>query len=102
MPLWKIEPCAVATDSRWMDFPIWADVVVRAASPAQARLVAAGMEKSRLDDGVTVGNETLEFRSGFEDEKLYQVRELRHLSGTPQDGPEEVVSARQARPAGRV
>lgn len=102
MTLWRIEPCAVATDSRWMDFPIWADVVVRAPSAAQARLVAAGMEAQRLDDHTPVGNETLEFRSGFEDEKLYQVRQLRHLSGTPQDGPEEVVSAREARPAGRV
>jgi hypothetical protein len=102
MTLWRIEPCAVAADSRWMDFPIWADVVVRAPSAARARLVAAGMEAGELDDGVTVGNETLEFRSGFEDETLYRVSRLRHFSGTSQDGPDEVVVARQARPAGRV
>ena len=102
MTLWKIEPIAVAADSRWMDFPIWADVIVRAPSAARARLVAAAMEARELADSTPVGNETLTFRSGFEDEKLYQVRELRHLSGTPQEGPEEVISARQARPAGRV
>ena len=102
MTLWKIEPIAVAADSRWMDFPIWADVIVRAPSAARARLVAAAMEARELADSTPVGNETLTFRSGFEDEKLYRVRELRHLSGTPQEGPEEVISARQARPAGRV
>jgi hypothetical protein len=102
MPLWRIEPCAVATDSRWMDFPIWSDVVVRAASPAQARLVAGAMDAWLHNDQTPVGNETLEFRSGFEDEKLYRVSQLRRLSGTPLEGPDEVIVARQARPAGRV
>jgi hypothetical protein len=85
-----------------MDFPIWTDVVVRAASPARARLVAAGMDAGLHNEQVPVGNETLEFRSGFEDEKLYRVSELRRLSGTPLEGPDEVVVARQARPAARV
>lgn len=102
MKLWRIEPCAVASDSRWMDFPIWTDVVVRASSPARARLVAAEMEAQLLGDQTPVGNETLKFRSGFEDEKLYQVSELRRLSGTPLEGPEEVVIARQAHPAARM
>jgi hypothetical protein len=102
MPLWRIEPCAVATDSRWMDFPIWTDVVVRAPSPARARLVAAEMDAWLHNEQVPVGNETLEFRSGFEDEKLYRVSELRRLSGTPLAGPDEVIIARQARPAARV
>src|SRR3546814_4016277 len=44
MPLWAIEAIAVSEDSRWQDFPIWAEVVVRAPTPAQARLVAAAME----------------------------------------------------------
>lgn len=98
MPLWSIEASAVAEDSRWLDFPIWADVVVRASSPAQARLVAAAMEAGEIGDATTQGNETLAFRSAFQDEKLYQVRRV-ELSGTPDDGPEAVLSARLARPA---
>src|SRR3546814_12810918 len=97
MPLWAIEAIAVSEDSRWQDFPIWAEVVVRAPTPAQARLVAAAMEGGQIADPTTVGNETLAFRSGFQDEKLYQVRQV-HLPGTSDDGPDEVLSARQARP----
>ncbi|MGF1593996.1 MAG: hypothetical protein ACFCUW_11985 [Kiloniellaceae bacterium] len=102
MALWSIEACAVAEDSRWMDFPIWADVVVRAPTAALARRTAAGMEAALLDDGIPPGNETPAFRSAFTDEKLYRVRRLRHLPGCPQEGPWEVISARQARAAGRV
>lgn len=98
MPLWSLEASAVAEDSRWQDFPIWADVVVRAVSPAQARLLAAVMEAGEIGDATTQGNETLSFRSAFQDEKLYQVRRV-HLTGTPDDGPNGVLSARLARPA---
>ena len=101
MPLWSIEASAVAEDSRWLDFPIWAEVLVRAPSPAQARLVAAAMEAQEIGDPTTVGNETLPFRSGFQDEKLYRVRQV-HLAGTPEDGPAEVLHARPARPPART
>src|SRR3546814_5224646 len=90
MPLWAIEAIAVSEDSRWQDFPIWAEVVVRAPTPAQARLVAAAMEGGQIADPTTVGNETLAFRSGFQDEKLYQVRQV-HLTGTSDDGPDAVL-----------
>jgi hypothetical protein len=101
MALWSLEASAVADDSRWLDFPIWADVVVRAPTAAQARLVAARMEAGVIGDPTTQGNETLPFRSGFQDEKLYQVRQV-HLTDTSEDGPDEVLSARQARPPGRT
>lgn len=101
MPLWSIEPAAVAEDSRWLDFPIWAEVLVRAPSPAQARLVAAAMEAELIGDPTTVGNETLSFRSGFQDEKLYRVREV-HLMDMPEDGPAAVVRARPARRPSRT
>lgn len=101
MPLWSIEASAVAEDSRWLDFPIWTDVVVRAPTAAQARLLAAAMEAAEIGDPTTVGNETLAFRSGFQDEKLYHVRQV-HPAGTPEDGPDAVLSARQARPPART
>lgn len=102
MALWRIEACAAAEDTRWLDFPIWADVVVRAPTAAQARLVAAGLEEGVIGDETPTGNESLIFRSGFQDEKLYHVRRLRHFSGAAEEGPSEVVSARQARPASRT
>lgn len=101
MALWSLEASAVAEDTRWLDLPIWADVVVRAPSAAQARLVAAAMEAAAIGDPTTQGNETLTFRSGFQDEKLYRVRQV-HLTDVPEDGPEAVLSARQARPAHRT
>jgi hypothetical protein len=101
MALWALEASAVAEDTRWLDFPIWTDVVVRAPTAAQARLVAAAMEAAEIGDPTTAGNETLSFRSGFQDEKLYQVRRI-HLSDTPEEGPPAVLSARQARPPART
>src|SRR3546814_18190317 len=74
--------------------------MLRAPTPAQARRVAAAMEGGQIADPTPVGNETLAFRSGFQDEKLYQVRQV-HLTGTSDDGPAEVLSARTARPASR-
>jgi hypothetical protein len=101
MALWSLDASAVAEDSRWLDFPIWADVVVRAPTAAQARLVAAAMEAAEIGDPTTVGNETLSFRSAFQDEKLYRVRQV-HLTDIPEDGPDAVLSARQARPPART
>src|SRR3546814_17362320 len=68
MSLWTIDASAVAEDSRWQDFPIWAGVVVRAPTAAQARLVAAALDAKEIADPTTVGNETLAFLSGFQDE----------------------------------
>src|SRR3546814_15382985 len=39
MPLWAIEAIAVSEDSRWQDFPIWAEVVVRAPTRSEERRV---------------------------------------------------------------
>src|SRR3546814_2487885 len=61
MPLWAIEAIAVSEDSRWQDFPIWAEVVVRAPTPAQARLVAAAMEGGQIAD--QIGRDTSELQS---------------------------------------
>lgn len=97
MSLWMIEPVAASGDSRWLDFPHWAEVAVRAPTAAEARLVAGKMEKNLFADSTPVGNETHSFRSGFEDEKLYRVRRLRsdELPEAAPEGPPEVLHARQ-------
>lgn len=98
MSLWMIEPVAPAEDSRWLDFPHWAEVAVRAPTAAEARLVAGRMEWRLTADAVPVGNESHSFRSGFEDEKLYWVRRLEpgELPEATPEGPPEVLHARAA------
>jgi hypothetical protein len=98
MRLWMIEPVAGRADTRWLDHPPWAEVVVRAQTAAQARLAAAEMEAGLVADSTPVGNESLEFRSGFEDEKLYRVRPLdpREVPDVSPQGPQEVLRATRA------
>ncbi|KZD06355.1 hypothetical protein [Oceanibaculum pacificum] len=94
MPLWKIVPTAAPDDSRWLDFPRWREVVVRADTPAQAVLLAAEALGRRPDQ---VGNESPSNMTGLEDEKLYAVQRLEAddtpggapgiVRATPADGP---------------
>lgn len=95
MTLWIITPTAAPGDTRWLESPIWTEVVVRAPSAIRARRAAAEMEAQMMADSTTVGNETLAFRSAFEDEKLYQVRPLQPGDAPEHqaEGPEAVLSA---------
>lgn len=95
MTLWLITPSAGSEDTRWLDFPIWTEVVVRAPSAARARLLAAQMEAEMTADVPPPGNESLAFRSAFEDEKLYRVRQLNPSDAPEHDpeGAERVLSA---------
>lgn len=100
MILWKIEPVAQRGDPRWLDHPVWEEVVVRAPTAAEARVLAAGLERREQPEGRSLGNESQSFSSGFEDEKLYGVRRIdpvgKEREGDPEEGPPEVVSARKA------
>lgn len=93
MPLWRIEPVADSSDSRWLDHEIWREVVVRASSPAMARLLAADLERRGTAETAPAGNESLSFQSAFEDEKLYRVSQVdpAELPDIPDAGPDEVV-----------
>ncbi|WP_193369720.1 hypothetical protein [Pelagibius marinus] len=95
MTLWLITPSARYGDSRWLDHPIWLEVIVRAPSAARARLLAAKMEAGQIADATPVGNETHTFHSAFQDEKLYQVRQLNpgDAQGHDPEGEERVLSA---------
>jgi hypothetical protein len=74
MPVWRLVPAAAASDPRWQDRTIWAEVIVRADTAAEARLQAAQLEYDPT--APPVGNESLGFRSGFDDEKLYSVLQI--------------------------
>ena len=74
MPLWRLLPVADPDDSRWLDHPVWREVLVRAPSAAFARQAAGALERDL--EAAPAGNECPSFKSAFEDEKLYQVIRL--------------------------
>lgn len=85
MALWRLRPVAEAQDPWWQNRRIWREAVVRAASPAEARLVAATLEADPTEP--LSGNESPDFRSGFLDEKLYRVDRLDRVDDAPEAGP---------------
>jgi hypothetical protein len=92
MALWRLSPVAEADDASWQNRRIWLEVVVRANSPADARLIAAKLEIDPCEP--PLGNESPSFRSGFLDEKLYRVD---HAGGD--EGAPEILKATEGRPA---
>ncbi len=74
---------------------MFAEVIVRAASAAEARLVA-GTGLSRAESRTQFGGEwdTI-FISAFRDPSLYRVVELAEPSGYQGEGVAEVISARE-------
>lgn len=74
MNLWRIYPVAAPGDPRWQGRQRWHEVIVRAANPAFARIIASRLE-SRAPR-FSQGNESRALRSGFLDEKLYWVSRL--------------------------
>jgi len=109
MPLWKFVPAARRSDPRWQDREPWYEVVVRAETAAMARVTASGLDRPRGPDHV--GNESIGFRSAFDDEKLYWVERIDArefdaarsgpLAGIGESGPPEIVRAIQSPPGGR-
>ncbi len=96
MPLWKITPVAAADDPRWQDRKIWSQVIVRAPTAAMARVLASELERDPTLP--QVGNESLDFQSAFQDEKLYWVEQLPDSTAARfggEDGPMGIVETVQ-------
>ena len=97
MPLWTIEPVAHFRDPRWLNHTIWRKVVVRAPSASVARVVASDLDRD--PEAVPCGNESLGFRSGLVDEKLYRVHRMsaEEAAGIADEaGPDEVLLSLRA------
>lgn len=94
MTLWKLSPAAAPSDSRWLDHRRWAEVIVRAETPGEARRVAADFEAENAPPGV--GNETPTFEAGLSDDKLYHLARVDGDDDTADDGTPGVVKATPA------
>jgi hypothetical protein len=84
MSLWRITPSAPPDDPRWLGGPEWQEIIVRAGTAAEARVIAAQMEAARQDfrpDRNVAGAAAMDYQSPLADEGLYHVVEL------PDDGP---------------
>jgi hypothetical protein len=93
MALWKLLPVADPQDARWQDHGIYT-VVVRAATPALARLVAEEVERAREGGEAPEGNSSANFTSAFGDEKLYHCHPLPAEAAAAYEaqGPEAVLN----------
>lgn len=99
MPLWKIVPVTPAEDTRWQGRPIWREVIVRADTAALARVFADAYARRGADE-VGVGNETLDVRTGFDDEKLYWVMEMDPAEAAAAGGADGPPGVLRAEPSG--
>lgn len=97
LKIYRLVPDAARGDPNWDLAAPAGEVVVRARSVADARIVAAEAELDFLDipakpaDGVST-----RFASAFRDERLYRVAE-EHEGPYPREGPRAVLTAPERR-----
>lgn len=76
MPLWKLVPTTHPADPRWLNRPIYKEVLIRAPTAGVALRLAARFELGLDDTSVphhAVGNGTERLGSSLEDGKLYRL-----------------------------
>jgi hypothetical protein len=92
LKLYRLVPIASATDTNWDIAPNQGEVVVRARSSGDARVVAAEAELDYLEiDALPADGNSTTSSSAFRNEKLYTVIDETDPS-YPLDGPREVVA----------
>ncbi|WP_439616204.1 hypothetical protein [Shinella sp.] len=92
MKLYRLVPIASATDTNWDLAPNQGEVVVRARSSGDARVVAAEAELDFLEiDALPADGNSTTSSSAFRNEKLYTVVDETNPA-YPLDGPREVVA----------
>lgn len=94
LKIYRLVPIAAPDDPNWQNSPPHGEVVVRARTAGDARLVASGAELdfTEIDASPSEGNST-EMASAFRSEKLYTV--IEDESGRyDAEGPRGVVDGR--------
>ncbi len=95
MKIYRLVPIARAADSNWKN-AIWrGEVVVRAKTAGDARVVAslAELDFIEADPAVSSTGRAMEMASAFRSDKLYNVIEDNSGSFVP-NGPREVIGGR--------
>jgi hypothetical protein len=92
LKLYRLVPVAAANDPNWDNADYQGEVVVRAFSAADARVVAAQAELdfTEIDASPAEGNSTRD-ASAFRNERLYTAVEMLDRQGLSADGPRGVV-----------
>jgi hypothetical protein len=94
LKIYRLVPNAPLDDPQWMDRPPQGEIVVRARTSGDARLVAseAELDFTEVDALPAEGNST-DMASAFRSEKLYTV--IEDVSGRfSAEGPRKVVEGR--------
>ncbi|OLP59486.1 hypothetical protein BJF93_11525 [Xaviernesmea oryzae] len=94
MPLhiYRLVPIAAPDDPRWDNAPSHGEILVRAASPADARIVAAEAELDFLEvDAMPAEGTSTRMASAFRSEKLYTVIEAGSEYGFTETGERGVI-----------
>ena len=90
MAVWEMTPVARPDDPSWQGRRQFARVLVRAGSPAEARVVASHLDTP--DEAHEFGDQHPRYRSGLMDPALY-VAHAATDAGFEADGPAEVLEA---------
>ena len=92
LKLYRLVPVAHASDPNWDSAENQGEVIVRAFSPADARITAAEAELdfTEIDAAPAEGNSTRD-ASAFRNERLYAVVEMLDQAGLATAGPRGVV-----------
>ncbi len=94
LKIYRLVPAAANDDPAWQNSPPHGEVVVRARTPGDARLVAseAELDFTEIDAAPSEGNSTRD-ASAFRSDKLYTV--IEDTSGRFEaDGEREIVDGR--------
>jgi hypothetical protein len=92
LKLYRLVPVARAGDPNWDSAENQGEIIVRAFSPADARITAAEAELdfTEIDAAPAEGNSTRD-ASAFRNERLYAVVEMLDQLGVAATGPRGVV-----------
>jgi hypothetical protein len=77
--LWRLRPIAEPDDARWLNAPIWKEVVVAAETSGEARFLASQWEAAEVQhnpDSDVAGGTAMAYSSALADPALYDLSEV--------------------------
>jgi hypothetical protein len=77
--LWRLRPIADPDDPRWLNAPIWNEVVVAAETSGEARFLASQWEAAVVQhdpESDVAGGTAMDYPSALADPTLYELTEV--------------------------